>query len=159
MRQALQTLRRSQHRAVQFLRFSLVGLATSVVDAGLLYLLSYRLGMDWQAARLLSLTAALLGSYVLNGRYTFGDAGSSPSLGRLAGHCSVNGCGAALNFGLFSVVVEQAAPYWNAALPAAALPLFALWLGGMAGMTFNFMLSSRFVFRSAQGGAQGLHAR
>lgn len=138
---------RSHSSRATFFRFACVGGSIALVDAGLLYLLKELPGFNAYIARLFSYTAAMSAGYVLNRYFTFHHIEKGRALfDELVRFLGVHAIGGVLNFGVFALVVyfgEQAdlSRFWN-----AVMPLIGVWVGGLVGMTFNFMISSRFVF-------------
>jgi len=139
----------SRSRGAQLLRFATVGATVSLVDAGLLYLLHEGFGGNVYAARGLSLGSAMALSYVLNRYFTFEAERRGPFGRQLAGHFGVVAGGGLLNFGVFTALVAAGNGILEPGLLRRLLPLLALWVGGLAGMAFNFVLVRRLVFRSA----------
>ncbi|HSG35189.1 MAG TPA: GtrA family protein [Sphingomonadaceae bacterium] len=138
---------RSSSRRATFFRFACVGGSVALIDAGLLYLLKDLPGFNAYIARLFSYTAAMTVGYVLNRYFTFHHIERGRVfLDELIRFFSVHAIGGVLNFGVFSLVVflgEQAelSRFWH-----AVMPLIGVWVGGLIGMSFNFVISSRFVF-------------
>lgn len=138
---------RSHSSRATFFRFACVGGSIALIDAGLLYVLKDLPGFNAYIARLFSYTAAMSAGYVLNRYFTFHHIEKGRALfDELVRFLGVHAIGGVLNFGVFALVVyfgEQAdlSRFWN-----AVMPLIGVWVGGLVGMTFNFMISSRFVF-------------
>jgi putative flippase GtrA len=154
MRQLLQAYLRSPSRIAQFLRFATVGVKISFIDLGGLYLLPWLFGMDHSLARVFSLSAALLAGYLLNRHFTFAPVRRPGRfLPQLAGHFGVHLLGAGLNYGAFLLVLSYGRLLVWYGMPTVLLPLLGLWIGGMVGLTFNFVAVKTFVFRSRPVGA------
>ena len=138
---------RSSSKRASFFRFACVGGTIALLDAGLLYLLKDLPGFNAYIARLFSYTAAMSAGYVLNRYFTFHHIERGRVLlDELVRFFSVHALGGVLNFGVFALVVflgDQAdlTRFWN-----AVMPLIGVWVGGLVGMTFNFLFSSKFVF-------------
>jgi len=85
--------------------------------------------------------------YVLNRYFTFHHIERGRLLlDELVRFFSVHALGGVLNFGVFSLIVflgEQAelSRFW-----AGVMPLIGVWVGGLFGMAFNFLFSSKLVF-------------
>jgi putative flippase GtrA len=91
---------------VQWLRFATVGLANTALSLAV-YAALLGLGTFYLAASAVAFVIATLNSYALNRRWTFRSTGRrSPEVLRFY---VVSGAGLALNLGLLSVVVEDAA--------------------------------------------------
>jgi len=138
---------RSHSSRATFFRFACVGGTIALIDAGLLYLLKDLPGFNAYIARLFSYTAAMSAGYVLNRYFTFHHIEKGRVLfDELIRFFSVHALGGVLNFGVFALVVflgDQAdlTRFWR-----AVMPLIGVWAGGLIGMTFNFLFSSKFVF-------------
>jgi putative flippase GtrA len=138
---------RSHSPRASFFRFALVGMTIALIDAGVLYLLKDLPGFNVYLARVFSYTAAMSAGYVLNRYFTFHHIESGRVfLDELLRFFSVHAVGGLLNFAVFSLVVflgEQAelTPFWD-----WAMPLIGVWIGGIVGMLFNFLFSSKLVF-------------
>ena len=76
----------SHSRLAQFLRFATVGVKISLIDAGLLYLLSYTVGLNLYVSRVISLGAAIAAGYLLNRYFTFGGSERGCFYRQMAGH-------------------------------------------------------------------------
>ncbi|MEE4638519.1 MAG: GtrA family protein [Wenzhouxiangella sp.] len=130
-----------------FFRFACVGGTIALIDAGLLYLLKDLPGFNVYLARVVSYTAAMSTGYVLNRYFTFHHIERGRALiDELLRFFSVHAMGGLLNFGVFSLVVlvgEQAdlTRFWS-----MVLPLVGVWVGGLVGMSFNFLVSRKWVF-------------
>jgi len=141
-----QRLMSSSSRAA-FLRFACVGLAMALVDISLLYLLKDQTGFNSYTARLVSYSAGLLVGYVLNRNFTFHHVDNDrPVADEFLRFISVHATGGLLNLGIYSLVVflaERAGltRFWD-----MVMPLVGVWLGGIVGMCFNYLLSRKLVF-------------
>ncbi|WP_269525697.1 GtrA family protein [Coraliomargarita parva] len=139
-------LHRSESDKATFLRFALVGLTISVIDAGLLYL-SLGLGVNAYIGRIFSLAAAIGAGYVLNRYFTFHHVEVNRALWQsVLRHYSVQSTGGALNIGIYALVLLIGQQMGAEVSMATTLPLLAVWIGGMAGMCFNFFFSKKLVF-------------
>ena len=138
---------RSHSSRATFFRFACVGVTIALIDAGVLYLLKDLPGMNVYIARVFSYGAAMTTGYLLNRYFTFHHIESGRVLiDELLRFFSVHSVGGLLNFGVFSLVVflgEQAdlTPFWD-----WVMPLIGVWVGGIVGMLFNFLFSSKLVF-------------
>jgi putative flippase GtrA len=134
------------HRALlaQFLRFGATGTLGFVVDTAVLYA-AIAAGAGLYGGRCISYVAAATTTWAVNRAWTFREAGrpaGRTGLGRQwALFLLVNLSGFAVNYGTYALLVSK--------LPvAAAHPVLAVAAGALAGMTGNFLLSRRLVFRS-----------
>jgi len=137
----------SSSQRATFFRFACVGFSIALIDAALLYLLKDLPGFNAYIARIFSYAAAMSAGYVLNRYFTFHHIERGRVLfDELVRFFSVHALGGVLNFGVFSLVIFLAGQadltrFWN-----AVMPLIGVWVGGLVGMTFNFLFSSKFVF-------------
>lgn len=138
---------RSPSSRATFFRFACVGGTIALIDAAVLYLLKDLPGFNAYIARLFSYTAAMSAGYILNRYFTFHHIEKGRALfDELVRFFGVHAIGGVLNFGVFAMVVyfgEQAelTRFWN-----TVMPLLGVWAGGVVGMTFNFLFSSKLVF-------------
>ncbi|BEU99772.1 GtrA family protein [Novosphingobium olei] len=122
-----------------FLRFALVGAAGFLVDAGVLAL-AVSMGAGLFAGRALSYLVAATFTWACNRRFTFA-ATQAPSVGEWARFLVANAGGGIVNLGVYSALVV--------AVPLVAhAPVLGVAAGSIAGLTVNFLLSRRFVFRA-----------
>ncbi|MEY3001550.1 MAG: hypothetical protein RL648_1764 [Verrucomicrobiota bacterium] len=138
----------SESPFAQFLRFATVGVKISVIDAGGVYLLPYLFGINLYAARIVSLGSAMCAGYLLNRYFTFGGNQRGCFYRQMAGHLGVHIIGGGINYGVFSATLSIGQVTLNDRLALSLLPLAAVWLGGLIGMSFNYFCSSRLVFKS-----------
>lgn len=144
---------RANTRTAQFLRFGTVGMKVSTIDIGGLYLLHRALEMNLYLSRVASLGAAILVGYLLNRYFTFARGQRGCLYRQMAGHLCVHLTGGLINYGVFTVVMVLAERAGTATL--AWMPLFAIVVGGVVGLVFNFIASRRFVFPHRPPGAGG----
>lgn len=137
----------SAHPRAAFFRFACVGVAMALVDISLLYLLKDQTGFNSYTARLFSYASGLMVGYVLNRNFTFHHVDNDRHVvDEFVRFISVHATGGLLNLGIYSLVVflaerAQLTPFWE-----AVMPLLGVWLGGVVGMCFNFLLSRKVVF-------------
>lgn len=138
---------RSPSTHAAFIRFACVGVAMAMIDAGVLYLLKDRPGLNVYTARIVSYASALTLGYFLNRNFTFHHVENERHLlNELFRFFSVHAVGGLLNIGVYSLVVflGQGAGltrFWD-----AIMPLLGVWIGGVVGMCFNFFVSRKVVF-------------
>ncbi|MDX1625642.1 MAG: GtrA family protein, partial [Wenzhouxiangellaceae bacterium] len=138
---------RSPSQRATFFRFSCVGGSIAVVDAGLLYLLKDAPGFNVYTARIVSYTAAMSAGYLLNRYFTFHHLDSTRVLwDELVRFFSVHAAGGVLNFAVFALVVEAGRGLQLEGWFDALVPLLGVWIGGVVGMVFNYLLARRLVF-------------
>tara|TARA_Y100001933_G_scaffold94383_2_gene95297 strand:- start:7423 stop:7833 length:411 start_codon:yes stop_codon:yes gene_type:complete len=128
----------SQRIRHQLARFLVVGAAGFAVDVGILAALVYGFGYGQQSggligSRLVAFAGAIITTFLLNARYTFG---ASIRRARLTRYVLIQVLGAALNIGTFTVLV----------LGPLNRPLIALALGSAVATVSNFVLVRRYVY-------------
>lgn len=126
--------------APEFLRFGVVGLVGFAVDTAVLYA-ALALGAGPYLGRVPSYLAAATTTFLLNRVWTFRHRrGAAPAHRQWLAFLVLNLLGFALNYGTYAVLV--------AFVPlVAAHPVIGVFAGALAGMTSNFLLSRRLVFR------------
>lgn len=145
----------SDSRIAQFMRFATVGVKISAIDAGGVYLLPWLLGMNLYLARVISLGCAIFVGYLLNRYFTFGGNERGCFYRQMAGHFGVHLTGGMINYGVFSGIVTLGHAFLSHKLALSLVPLAGIWIGGMVGLTFNFILSKRLVFHTRSTKADG----
>jgi len=114
-----------------------VGVVAFLVNASLVELLAQALGCA--GAQIIAFPAAATTAWWLNRRYTFGASDLALSREWLR-YIAANAVGWLLNNATYGVMV------FNLQL-AQSHPFIAVAAGSLAGLTANFALSRRFVFR------------
>ncbi|MDT8437600.1 MAG: GtrA family protein [Wenzhouxiangellaceae bacterium] len=149
-RAAWRLLQRGAHSTssrATFFRFACVGGTISLIDAGLLYLLKDAPGFNIYSARVVSYGAAMSAGYLLNRYFTFRHLDRARVLwDELLRFFSVHAVGGVLNYAVFALVVLLGGRLELGGWSQALLPLFAIWIGGLVGMTFNYLASRKLVF-------------
>ena len=126
-----------QERRRQFFRFAAIGVIGFVVDAGVIALLVRVMGLGAYQARLVSYFFAVATTWWFNRRFTFGS--TRPPLREFLEFVAANAFGATINLGAYAAIVSwQGSSGW--------IPIAGVAIGSLAGLTTNFMLSSRVVF-------------
>ncbi|WP_376091420.1 GtrA family protein [Roseomonas sp. CCTCC AB2023176] len=124
----------------QFLRFGVVGTLGFVVDTAVLYAM-LALGAGPYLGRIPAYLAAATTTWALNRRWTFRQTGGGAGR-QWATFVVLNLGGFVLNYGTYAALVRYV-PF------VAANPVLGVAAGALAGMTGNFLLSRRYVFRQA----------
>jgi putative flippase GtrA len=126
----------------QFLRFGMVGTLGFIVDAGTLQLLVSFKDLNPYEGRIVSYLIAATITWSLNRRFTFPRHDHVKAHHQWLHYLLVNGVGASLNYGIYSLLVYLSTfAYHHLYLAVLA--------GAMAGIFFNFNLSRRWVFGPA----------
>mgnify|MGYP001149513732 CR=1 FL=1 len=128
---------------LSILRFAAIGALGMPVDAGVLWLMTHRAGLDPYSGRIVSWLCAATFTWAGNRYFTFAAArsrGLVATLREWGRFLAANAVGGLVNIGLYSVLVRFAPP------PLNDLTM-ALVLGVLLGLLFNFTLSRKLVFR------------
>jgi len=130
----------------RFARFGLVGASGFVVDVSVSWiaqaaLVAAGLGSAAQwGAHGLGIYIAMTWNFFLNRRVTFPDARQASLVAQYTGFCASCSVGAVISYAVrtsLCTLIEFFAQYIIAAVP----------IGVLAGMTFNYVLCRRFVFK------------
>ncbi len=128
---------------LSLLRFAVIGAFGLPVDAGVLWLMTHRLGFDPYSGRVVSWLSAASFTWIGNRYFTF-RAARARGLAAIAKEwlrfLAANAVGGLVNVGLYSTLVRFAPP------PVNNLYV-ALVVGVLAGLVFNFTLSKTVVFK------------
>jgi len=139
-------IQRSSSDRATFLRFVGVGVTISIIDVAVLYLL-IALGLNTYLARIPSYFAAMTAGYILNRYFTFHHLESGRALWHsLLRHFSVFAVGGLINYSVFSAILITGHQMGHSISHSPFLPMFAVWIGGLFGMCFNFFFSKKLVF-------------
>ena len=126
---------------IRFLRFGLIGAGGFVVDTSVLWLMLHAVGLDKYSGRGVSFMAAVTFTWFGNRTLTFRDRAARTGLLReWATFVAANAFGGVVNLAVYTALVTFAPPPANN-------PFVAVFVGVLAGLVFNFALSSRVVFR------------
>lgn len=131
-----------------FLRFATVACSISVIDIGALYGLHEGFQVNVFLSRAVSYFLAITAGYFLNRHFTFHHHERFRNLlTDLVRFYSVFAMGGLLNYGIFALTVTLGHQLGLKPGATFLLPLLGVWLGGMAGMTFNYIASHKLVFK------------
>jgi putative flippase GtrA len=120
----------------QLIRYCMVGGVGFAVEAVLIALLQYGFGWSALACRAVSFPVAVLVTYWLNHRYTFGSRGGVAELARYVGS---QGVGLATNLLAYTIAILAVPELDRHALVPLAI-------GSALGLLVNFALAKLFVF-------------
>lgn len=146
MKSLLHQYLRSDGPKAQFLRFATVGVKISLIDAAGVYLLPLFFGISFYLARIFSLGSAMCAGYLLNRYFTFGGHQRGDFYRQMAGHIGFHLIGNGINYGVFCATLTLGQRALSDRMALNLLPLAAVWLGGILGLTFNYLCSRRWVF-------------
>jgi putative flippase GtrA len=127
------------HMLVQFGMFGVVGLVGFVIDTATVYALRHAVGL--YVAGVAAYFTAATGTWFFNRLWTFRHlARTDPWHVQWRRFLTANLGGFVINRGLYALLVTFVAV-------AAREPVIAVFAGALAGMTLNFNLSRKLVFR------------
>ena len=131
---------RLRPRAVigELLRYCAVGGVGFAVEALLIAVLQYGFGWSALPCRAVSFPAAVLATYWLNHRYTFGSDGG---LRELARYVASQGAGLSANLAAYTLTIFLVPELDRHALVPLAI-------GSALGLAVNFVLAKLFVFNA-----------
>lgn len=128
----------NKYRVIQFLRFCTVGLGNTAVDFTAFFLLTLG-GVPYLLAQVLSYSAGVINSYILNRKWTFRVARKA-NIQEAASFIIVNGFSLLVSSSLFAVLHDvNHLNLWLCKLTVTA-----------AGIIVNFMGSRLWVFAKSQ---------
>jgi putative flippase GtrA len=104
--------------------------------------------MNLYMARVISLGTAVMVGYLLHRYFTFGGIHQGCFYRQMAGHFGVHLSGGLINYGIFSLIIVIGHNILDRGLLLNFLPLIAIWIGGLVGLSFNFFFSKKLVFQS-----------
>lgn len=130
----------------EFIKFSLVGVAGFLVDAGSFQLFLLLIENHY-IARLGSYIVAATATWLLNRTFTFRHLNSNSGFRAIIVEwftfLSSQTLGFALNYGVFSLLVATTAFFYN-------YPIFAIGFGSIAGLSVNFLVARNLVFKGSK---------
>lgn len=124
---------------VQFIMFGMVGLIGFVLDTGTVYALRHAVGL--YVAGLAAYFSGATGTWLFNRLWTFRHVrGTDKWHVQWRRFLAANMAGFVINRGVYMALVTFVAA-------AARQPVLAVFAGALAGMTLNFNMSRKLVFR------------
>jgi putative flippase GtrA len=126
-----------------FLRFGLVGATGFTIDAGVLHMLTGLARFDYFTGRLCSFSVALGATWLLNRSFTFREPTAHGPARQALIYAAVQGGGAALNIGVYTLAI-------NLAPSLKHMLLIPLAFGSAAGLCLTFLGSKHLAFRPAR---------
>ena len=124
----------------ELLRFAIAGVIGLMVDAGVLYGM-LALGAGYFAGRAVSFLAAVWSTWQFNRRFTFVQGSNKSAWSEWWHYLFAMLGGGSVNYAAYSAAILI--------LPKSALlPLIAVAIGSLAGMTVNFVSAKLWVFKA-----------
>ncbi len=130
----------SNNRFHEIIRFGVSGVAGFIVDAGLIAILTQALRIGPIIAQAIGFTAAVTVTWLINRHWTFAEYASDKWLHEWARYVAANSIGAAVNNGVYIMLVLTVAFF-------SETPVFAVAAGSVAGMLLNYISSKVIAFR------------
>ena len=124
----------------QFIPFCFVGGIGFVIDAGILALLVHGFGFGPFSSRLVSFPCALTATWYLNRRVTFSHAVSNNPRQEWLRYALVGVAGNLINFVVYVACIRLSQTMYT-------YPEIALAIASIVALAFNYLGSSRYVFR------------
>lgn len=139
----------STGRRATFLRFTAGAAIVAAIDILLLYLLHGALGVNVYLGRVVSYPTAITVGYFLHQHFTFHHHKRKDSiLSELVRFYMVFTGGGIVNYATFSAIVAIGDAVELSPTLRFWLPLLAVWIGGIAGMVFNYGFAQKKVFHN-----------
>ena len=111
------------------------------MDAGVLYLALYVLGMGYYSGRIISYAVAASSTWYMNRRFTFADSRNVNRFGEWVRFVMLNLFGGGVNYAIYAAYIRMH-------VGSTTAPAIGVALGSFAGMFVNFYLSRRLVFNA-----------
>ena len=124
-------------------RFGISGVAGFIVDAGIVVLFTRELGLGPIVAQVIGFTVAVTVTWLINRHWTFAEHASEKWLHEWIRYVAANSVGAAINNGIYAILVLTVVFF-------SKTPVLAVAAGSIAGMGFNFVSSKLMVFKSVK---------
>ncbi len=124
----------------EIIKFGISGVAGFIVDASLVAILTQAFELDPIVAQLIGFTAAVTVTWLINRHWTFAEHASDKWLHEWTRYVAANSIGAAVNNGVYAILVLTVASF-------SETPVLAVAAGSIVGMAFNLTLSKRMVFK------------
>ncbi len=124
----------------EIIKFGVSGVAGFIVDAGLITIFTQALGLGPIVAQVFGFTAAVTVTWLINRHWTFAEHASDKWLHEWTRYVAANSIGAAVNNGVYVMLVLTVASF-------SETPVFAVAAGSLAGMGFNYASSRFMVFK------------
>ena len=119
--------------------FGCVGIVGFMVDAILLTAMISYLGWGVYSARVISATAAVLATWLLNRHWTFKDRASDNKIRESSTYAGIQLLGVVINFSVYGISI-----YLSSTL--MEYPVLAAAMGSITALLFNFTASKRYAF-------------
>ena len=118
------------------IKFGIVGSLGFLTDAGLLWVMTNKLGLDPYSGRLVSFSTALLTTWLMNSRFTF-QSTERRGKRQFTGYIVVQVTSFFMNYFVYSFLV------WH----NVATPLISLLFAAIISMFYSFTTMNLWVFR------------
>ncbi len=125
----------------EIIRFGISGIAGFIVDAGIVAILTQGFRLGPIAAQAIAFTVAVTVTWLINRHWTFAEHASKRWLHEWARYVAANSVGAVVNNGVYAMLTLTWELFYK-------IPILAVAVGALAGMSFNFMSSKKFIFNT-----------
>jgi len=119
--------------------FVCVGTIGFVLDASILSILIFDLGWGYYISRIVSFSAAVPFSWILNRMLTFRGSATTNRTREYTLYMIIQGAGALLNFTIYSACIYYSSVMKN-------YPVLALAIGSAIALAFNYSALQRYAF-------------
>jgi putative flippase GtrA len=123
----------------RIIKFGMIGTVGFMVDAAVLWVCTKTFGLDPYTARLISYVVAATATWMGNRLFTFADRPKTSIAKQWLSFLMFNACGFVVNYSVYAMLVANI-PY------VYEHPVWAVAAGSLAGMTINYVASTRFIF-------------
>jgi len=144
------TLSTREH--IRFLKFCAVGALGTLINTGLLWMLTERLGIYYLLSSVFSIEAAIISNFLLNDRFTFADRrrqAPSPFWIRMLKYNLVSLSGLVINMGVLWLLTSAAGVYY----------LLSNLAGIAAATLWRFTINSRWTWKTPERPTDNLAGR
>lgn len=123
----------------QLVQFGISGVAGFLVDAGIVALCTQAVGMRPIPSQAVAFSVAVTVTWLINRHWAFAEDASDKWVQELVRYVVANSFGAAVNNGVFAILVLTAMLFRRN-------PILAVAIGSLASMAFNFLSYKSLVF-------------
>ena len=123
----------------QLIRFGISGVVGFLADAGIVALCTQSVGVRPIPAQVVAFSVAVTVTWLINRHWTFAEHASERWVQEWLRYIAANSLGAAVNNGVFAVLILTTTQFRR-------IPVLAVAIGSLAGMGFNFLSSKNFIF-------------
>lgn len=130
----------------QFVKFCIIGLTSTVIDVGILNLLTQKFGMFWIAAGTISFLFAVTNGYIWNSLWTFRGMGSGKRHEQYIKFVAVNIVGFVLNIAIMKLMLMALSGGGHSGAPSPLHLNIAKGIAVVVVSTWNFVANRKWTF-------------